>query len=84
MVLRRGLTKSLAIYDWFKSNKMGSVDRRTIVVTVFDEANQPCAKWKFRNCWPVKYSGPYLNASSSEYAIEEIVITVEDAERDEI
>ena len=84
LILRRGLTKSLNVYDWFKNNKNGSTDRRSIVVTVLDESREPCAKWKFRNCWPTKYSGPTLNATSNEYVIEELTISVEDVERDEV
>jgi len=78
------LTKSLDVYDWFKSNKNGPVDRRSITITVLDESNQPCVIWKFENCWPIKYLGPTLNANSSEYAIEEIIIVVENVERDEV
>jgi len=84
LILKRGMTKSLDAYEWFKSNKNGSVDRRTIIVTVLDESVQPCVKWKFRNCWPTKYSGPTLNVTSKDYVIEEITISVEDVERDEV
>jgi phage tail-like protein len=84
LVLRRGMTKSLDVYEWFKNNKNGSVDRRSVVVVVLDESRQPCAKWKFKNCLPTKYSGPNLNATSNEYVIEEIIIAVEDVERDEV
>ena len=84
LILRRGMTKSLDVYEWFKSNKNGSVDRRSIIVTALDESAQPCIKWKFRNCWPTKYSGPTLNATSNEYVIEELTISVEDVERDEV
>ncbi len=84
LILRRGMTKSLDVYDWFKSNKNGPVDRRSITITVLDESGQPCVIWKFENCWPIKYLGPTLNANSSEYAIEEIIIVVENVERDEV
>ncbi len=84
LILKRGMVKSLDVYDWFKSNKNGSVDRRSIIVTILDESGQPCVKWRFKNCWPTKYTGPTLNAASSEYAIEEIIIAVENAERDEV
>ena len=84
LILRRGMTKSLDVYKWFKSNKNGSVDRRSIIVTILDESAQPCVKWKFRNCWPTKYSGPTLNATSNEYVIEELTISVEDIEREEV
>lgn len=84
LILKRGMTKSLDVYEWFKTNKNGSVDKRTIVVTILDESGEACIKWKFRNCWPKKYVGPTLNASSSEYVIEETVLVVEDVERDEV
>ena len=84
LILRRGMTKSLEVYEWFKSNKNGVTDRKSIVISALDESNEPCIKWKLRNCWPTKYSGPTLNASSSEYIIEEMVISVEDVEREDV
>lgn len=84
LIFKRGMTKSLDVYEWFKSNKNGSVDRRSIIVTILDESVQPCVKWKFRNCWPTKYLGPTLNATSNDHVIEEITISVEDVERDEV
>jgi len=42
------------------------------------------AKWSFTNAWPSKLSGPTLNATSNEVAVEEITIVHEGMTREKV
>ncbi|MGW2651787.1 phage tail protein [Streptomyces sp. NPDC001393] len=43
-------------------------------ITLNDEAGKPALRWKFTNAWPKQYSAPSLSATSTEVAIEELVL----------
>jgi phage tail-like protein len=80
LILKRGLTKSQVLYDWFKQTKQGQLERRDIRITILNEEKEPFATWKLKNCWPTKYYGPTLNASANEVVIETIEIAAEDVD----
>ena len=65
LVLKRGLTKSNELYEWFKQTKQGTIERRDIVVSILNQENEPFAVWKMSNCWPTKYSSSTLKADDS-------------------
>ncbi|MDH5463417.1 MAG: phage tail protein [Nitrosopumilus sp.] len=80
LILKRGLVKSPKLYEWFKQIKQGSLERRDIIVNILNEEREPFATWRLRNCWPIKYSGPTLNAQGNEIAIETLEIATEDVD----
>jgi len=80
LILRRGLTKSLELYEWFKQTKQGTLERRDIIVSILNKEREPFATWKFKNCWPTKYSGSALNAKGNEIIIETLEIAIEDVD----
>ena len=77
ITLKKGLTDSLVMYEWLITGVDGPVDRKTITITSLDESEQPVASWQVINAWPVKYTAPDFNATSSEVAIETIEIAHE-------
>ena len=78
LVLKRGLTNSLDLYEWFRQTKRGIVERRDITVSILNEEKEPFVTWKLTNCWPTKYSGSTLKAKGNEVVIETLEIAVED------
>lgn len=76
ITLRRGLAGSLDLWNWFKSVRDGQPDRRDVTVTLLDEQRQPVMAWRLRNCIPVRYQGPTLNALGVAPALEEIELSV--------
>jgi phage tail-like protein len=74
IVLKRGLTKDRAVWNWFKQALNGNVQRRAGSIILLDEARQPALRWTFREGWPSKWIGPALNARSNSVAIETLVI----------
>ena len=78
LVLKRGLTNSLDLYEWFRQTKQGVVERRDITVSILNEEKEPFVTWKLTNCWPTKYSGSTLMAKGNKVVIETLEIAVED------
>ena len=83
VTLKRGVTKSLELYNWHRAVLQGQTDRKTGVIILLDDARAQVARWVFREAFPQKYEGPRLNAKGAEVAIETLVICCESLEREE-
>ena len=70
ITLKQGLTDSVILYEWIITGVDGAVDRKTVTITALDESGEPAASWQVINAWPMKYTAPDFNATSSEVAIE--------------
>ena len=70
---------TLSLHKWRKEIEDGNVDknRKNGTIWMFNQANEPVAKWDFTDAWPIKISGPSLNAGANETAVEELTIAVE-------
>jgi phage tail-like protein len=81
--LKRGLTKELNLTKWRKEVEDGKVEaaRKNGSIVIYDQANAEVARWNFVRGWPSKLTGPSLQASANEVAIEEITIVHEGLER---
>jgi len=81
IVLRRAITKGdTDFYQWINTIRMGTVERRDIVISLLDETHTPVMSWKVHNAWPVKIeSGPF-NAKGNEVAMETIELVHEGLE----
>ena len=82
IVLRRGLTKSKDLFQWWDRVRDGTVDRRNMSVVLLDDDRQPVATWNVSNAWPVRYVAPDLNAVSDDVAMETLELTHEGINRD--
>ena len=80
VVLKRGLTRDLSLWQWRKTVVDGKADRRNGAVVLLDQDRSPALRWIFRNGWPCKWEGPALNAKTSEIAIETLEIAHEGLE----
>jgi phage tail-like protein len=83
VVLKRGITSSLALYQWHRMVAEGrsSDARRNCVIVLIDEAGNDVARFVLRNAWPVKYEPPSLNAGGNDVAIETLELAHEGLER---
>jgi phage tail-like protein len=77
LILKRGLTKDRALWDWRKTVIDGAVRRANGAVILLDASRQPVARWNFREAWPCKWEGPALNAMASDVAIETLELAHE-------
>jgi phage tail-like protein len=77
LVLKRGLTNSLDLWNWYKSAATGLATRTQVMVTLLDDTRTPVMKWVFSNAWPTKYEGSPLQGKGNEVAIETLEIAHE-------
>jgi phage tail-like protein len=78
--LQRGITDDRALWDWRDSIASGSPVRRTISIILRDAAGNEKIRWNVKNCWPTKWSGPSLDATTDALAIESLELAHEGIE----
>jgi phage tail-like protein len=79
VTLKRGLVNSTDLWDWITQTQLQSVGaKRTVVITLRDEAGNPVQKWTLGGVVPMKYTGPTLAAKGGgDVAMEELVLSSE-------
>ena len=77
VVLKRGIAGRLELFDWWKSVRDGSPDRRNVSITLLDEARNPVQRWMLRDAWPAKLDYGPLNALGNEVVIETLELAHE-------
>lgn len=81
IVLKRGMTSDMELYNWHLKILNGEVDRRQFSVILLDASGSELARWNFKNAWPCRYGAPVLNAQTNEIAIETLELAHEGMER---
>lgn len=78
LVLRRGLTDSMTLWNWFTAVESGEWEKQQAEggLSIYDQAGGEQARYDFRGAWPMKYSTSGVNAKSTEIAIEELVLAI--------
>ena len=69
LVLKRGFTGDMSLYDWFMSGA-----RVSGKITMLDARMVEIVTFQFKNGFPAKWTGPELDASKNEVAIETLEI----------
>jgi phage tail-like protein len=80
LILVRGVTGSTTLFDWWSTVVHGQLLRRTVAVTLQDEAHNAVMRWIFRRAWPVRYQSSALNAKGREVVMETIELANEGVE----
>jgi phage tail-like protein len=78
--LKRGVTVSDDLWNWYFSYVQGKGRRRDGIITLQNELHIPFKAWRFKRGIPVKWSGPSMNAGESRVAVEEVEIAHEGLE----
>ncbi|MGV0025327.1 phage tail protein [Phormidesmis priestleyi] len=78
ITLKRGLTDSDKLWKWRQSVVDGKADRKNVSIVLLNEAREEKWRWNVRNAWPSKWTGPTLNATSNDVAIETLEIIHEE------
>lgn len=76
ITLKKGITNEKSLIQWFRdcSNKTA---RRDITVELMSHDAKAVRKFSFTNAYPVKWTGPNLNAGQNNVAIESLEIAHE-------
>lgn len=77
ITLRGGITDDPSLWAWRKTVMDGKVVRKNGSIVLLDEAGEERLRWNFVDAWPSKWTGPALNATGNEVAIESLEITHE-------
>jgi phage tail-like protein len=80
VTLKRGLINSDDFRAWINDVRLnGPVGtKKTVIITLRDEARNDVQKWQLRGALPMKYTGPTFAAKGgSDVAMEELVLSVE-------
>ncbi|MCB9742419.1 MAG: phage tail protein [Alphaproteobacteria bacterium] len=80
VTLKRGIIDSSALFKWISEvRKSGSSQKRTITITLLDEARSPVQTWTLVGAVPMKWTGPTLAAKAhGDVAMEELTLSCED------
>ncbi len=78
VVLKRGITGSTALWDWRKEVRDGGSSfppSRSVVIKLLNEKHDrgnPAMTWTLTNAWPMKITGPTMNAKGNDFAVEQV------------
>jgi phage tail-like protein len=86
VTLKRGIVSSRDLWEWISQTRNeGVAGKRTVVITLHDEAGNPVQKWTLGNVVPMKYTGPTLAAKGGgDVAMEELVLSSESLESEQL
>lgn len=73
VVLKRGVVGSVDLWRWLNNARQGQIERRTVTITLLDEARNPVFTYILRYAQPKKWVGPTLaGKGGGEVAMEEL------------
>ncbi|WP_054741117.1 phage tail protein [Cellulosilyticum ruminicola] len=83
ITLKKGVTSSLAFFNWISDIRNGKIERHDLTISLLDETGtKEVAVWTVTNAWPCKYRSTDFNATSgTEVAIEEVELACESVVR---
>jgi len=82
VVLKRGVTGRLDLFQWWDEVRDGSLQRRNVTITLLDEQRNPVQRWRLRNAWPAKLDYSTLQALGNEVVIETLELAHQGFETD--
>ena len=78
VILRRGMTSSFDLWDWWERVRRGEAARATCdIVVLSPDLKQERVRFRLQRCLPVKLTGPALNAAGNDIAIESLELACE-------
>jgi phage tail-like protein len=83
ITLKRGMTSSVVLWEWFQKVQQGKwkEQRQMISLNICTNARTVNGKYQLDGAWPTNYKVADLNASSTDFAIEELEIAFEEFKR---
>jgi phage tail-like protein len=81
VTLKRGITLSPDLWDWYQQIATGQLVRRDVVIVLQDLTGADVLRFVVRDAWPMKYEAGPLNAQGTDIAIETLELANEGIER---
>ena len=70
VTLKRGVTDSLDLWNWFVQATNGKIERRDVGILLFDQEGNQKRVWNLERAYPVKWTGPDFKSGENAIAIE--------------
>jgi phage tail-like protein len=64
-------------YEWMNTIRKNDVERRNVTISLLDEEHEPLMTWKVKNAFPVRLTGPELDARGKGPATETLELSHE-------
>lgn len=77
LTLKRGMTSSYDLWDWFERAATDPSLRAQAAVVLLTEAHAERVRFAVRGCRPIKLKAPALNAKDGMVAVEELQMAYE-------
>jgi phage tail-like protein len=78
VTLKKGtFTGDIAFFEWFNQIQMNTIERKTVQIMLLNEKGESEIIWTLTNAFPKQVQGTDLNSSSSEVAVETLVLAHE-------
>jgi phage tail-like protein len=78
VTLKKGIfTTDVTLFEWFAQNNMNTIERKTVQIMLLNESGDTEITWTLTNAFPKQVQGTDLNSTSSEVAVETIVLAHE-------
>ncbi len=81
VTLKRGVIKADNLWSWIQLVRNGKQSESLKPVTIelrSEDGEEVAVAWQLENARPLKYTGPTLNGTGTDIAIEELVLACED------
>ena len=82
ITLSRGITADSKLWEWREKAMKGAIERHNISISLLDDSGTPKITWNLFDCWPRQWTGPSLNATADDLAVEQLVLACERIEVD--
>lgn len=77
ITLKRGITSTDELFQWYANIANGIPDRRNATIILMNELREDVMRWNVENAFVNKYEGASLNATSNDVAIETVELVHE-------
>lgn len=77
VTLRRGLGDSTFLHAWTHPSEYGKFVRLPITILMYDHAGVPTWGWELTDAFPVRWTGPELQADGNSVAMESLELAHE-------
>jgi len=81
VTLKKGIfTTDVKFFEWFNEIKLNTIERKTVTIMLLNESGDSEIVWTLTNAFPKQVQGTDLNSTSSDAAIETLVLAHEGLE----
>ena len=71
IILKRGLTDSLDLWEWYQSVIAGNDQmRRNLSIILYDETHENGMRWEVVDAFPLRWEGPSMKVDGKAVTIE--------------